>query len=131
MSRRKHHSARHRSAQPGKARGKAVVLTLAAALTAIAVGIVVFTRSPHAGPHEQEVVLGTLPEDADLVNANVPQLMSGLAAAPPTVYPYSVVPGGVHSATEFASARAKDPVVAKHYEDISLASLRVEHVDKP
>jgi hypothetical protein len=47
------------------------------------------------------------------------------------VYPYSVIPGGVHSAAEFAAKRESDPVVAKHYSGVSLAALHVERVTEP
>jgi hypothetical protein len=43
------------------------------------------------------------------------------------VYPYSVVPGGVHSAQELALARA-DRVVAAHYAAVDLPAVRVEMV---
>ena len=44
------------------------------------------------------------------------------------VYPYSVIPGGVHSAAEFSAKRTSDPVVAKHYSDVSVSTLHVEQV---
>ena len=40
-----------------------------------------------------------------------------------SVYPYSVVPGGVLSEAELEAAMAKDPVVARHYRDILAARL--------
>ncbi len=43
------------------------------------------------------------------------------------VYPYSVVPGGVHSSQELALARA-DRVVAAHYAAVDLPAVRVEMV---
>jgi hypothetical protein len=46
------------------------------------------------------------------------------------VYPYSVVPGGVHSAAALAEA-IHDPVVASHYAAIDIAHARVERVTAP
>jgi len=45
------------------------------------------------------------------------------------VYPYSVIPGGVYDTTELVDAAEHDPVVARHYGDITLAAMRVEVVD--
>ena len=45
-------------------------------------------------------------------------------------YPYSVVPGGVHSTMELASA-GRDPVVAAHYARVNMASARIETVRAP
>jgi hypothetical protein len=41
---------------------------------------------------------------------------------------YSVVPGGVRSADEVARVVSRDPVVAAHYSDIDVASLRRERL---
>jgi len=48
-----------------------------------------------------------------------------------TVYPFSVIPGGVRSAEEFAEAVATDPAVGAHYGDVIPASMHVETVDAP
>ena len=45
-------------------------------------------------------------------------------------YPYSVVPGGVHSTQELNAALA-DPVVAAHYAAVNVAAVRVERVRTP
>jgi len=46
------------------------------------------------------------------------------------VYPYSVVPGGVHSADDVAQAMRRDPVVADHYADVRAEDLREERVER-
>ena len=51
--------------------------------------------------------------------------------SPRTVYPYSVIPGGVYSADEFAEAVATDPAVNAHYGDVTPAAMHVETVDAP
>ena len=50
------------------------------------------------------------------------------AGASRPVYPYSIVPGGVQSSGELKQAAATDPLVAAHYRDVSLGSLRSERV---
>jgi hypothetical protein len=45
-------------------------------------------------------------------------------------YPYSVVPGGVHSAEALAAA-VEDPLVAEHYASIDIAHARVATVPAP
>ena len=45
-------------------------------------------------------------------------------------YPYSVVPGGVHSTQELIAA-LDDPVVAEHYAAVNVPAVRVETVRTP
>ncbi len=47
------------------------------------------------------------------------------------VYPYSIVPGGVHSARDAREAVAADPIVASHYRDIVVDALHLETVTAP
>lgn len=47
------------------------------------------------------------------------------------VYPYSVVPGGVHGADEALRAADEDPVVREHYEGIALHAAAVKRVGRP
>jgi hypothetical protein len=48
-----------------------------------------------------------------------------------TVYPYSVVPGGVLSEAELEASMAKDPVVAQHYRDILAERLHLTRLNTP
>jgi hypothetical protein len=41
------------------------------------------------------------------------------------VYPFSVIPGGVQSASEFRQALLRDPVVAAHYSDFEVSRSRI------
>jgi len=41
------------------------------------------------------------------------------------VYPYSVVPGGAHTARELREAILRDPVVGAHYSDFKLSNARI------
>lgn len=52
--------------------------------------------------------------------------------APPEnlVYPWSVVPGGVHSRQSVQQAN-RDPIVKEHYRAIDVAKLRTERLAKP
>ena len=51
--------------------------------------------------------------------------------SPRAVYPFSVIPGGVYSAGEFAEAVATDRAVGAHYSDVTPAAMFVETVDAP
>jgi hypothetical protein len=49
----------------------------------------------------------------------------GSVASGPTLYPYSVVPGGVATPEELKSAVQRDPVVAAHYADFDVAKAHL------
>lgn len=46
------------------------------------------------------------------------------------VYPYSVIPGGIQKAADLRNSVARDPVVAKHYEDFDVEKARVIRLTK-
>jgi hypothetical protein len=46
------------------------------------------------------------------------------------IYPYSVIPGGVHSIKELKAAIAKDPVVSAHYAAFHLENARMIRLDR-
>ena len=46
------------------------------------------------------------------------------------VYPYSVIPGGIHSIEELKNAIAKDPVVSAQYAAFLLANMRIIRLDR-
>src|SRR5215475_9406103 len=48
-----------------------------------------------------------------------------------TVFPYSVVPGGVRDAKELGTAAANDPVVAEHYAGFHIARARTLRLERP
>jgi hypothetical protein len=48
-----------------------------------------------------------------------------------TVFPYSVIPGGVRDAHELNAAVAKDPVVAEHYSNFNVARAHTIRLDRP
>jgi len=47
-----------------------------------------------------------------------------------TVYPYSVIPGGVRDVAELKSALANDPIASAHYGELQIANLRVIRLDR-
>ena len=61
----------------------------------------------------------------------VPQGDDAQTAAERVVYPYSVIPGGVHSVDELKAAIQRDPVVAEHYRDFDVSRARVERLREP
>lgn len=48
-----------------------------------------------------------------------------------TVYPYSVVPGGVASAEELHEAADHDPIVSEHYSGFNYSRARIVEVSQP
>ena len=48
-----------------------------------------------------------------------------------TVFPYSVIPGGVRDANELRAAAAQDPVVAEHYSDFRIIRAHTIRFDRP
>lgn len=46
------------------------------------------------------------------------------------VYPYSVIPGGVHSREELAANMSRDSVVAAHYADFNVSQARIVKADQ-
>lgn len=78
-----------------------------------------------------EVSDGQAARDAVDVSEGTPDASaSGDPGAGPLSYPYSVVPGGVHSTAALADA-VRDPVVASHYASIDIAHARIERVPAP
>lgn len=56
---------------------------------------------------------------------------SGASAAKHTVYPYSVVPGGVLTPDELRAASERDPLVALHYAGFDFRNARVIRLKSP
>jgi hypothetical protein len=72
--------------------------------------------------------------------AGVPETLALPADAPTavlaraterSVYPYSVIPGGVDSVAELKAAIDRDPVVAEHYREFDVSKARVERLEAP
>jgi len=46
------------------------------------------------------------------------------------VYPYSIIPGGVHSREELAASMSRDSVVAAHFADFKVSQARIVKAEK-
>src|SRR5262245_9374558 len=97
----------HQPSQPGTA-GRAprrglIALILIAVAAAAAIAIFRALDTPNE-PHASSKLFD------DVLSGSLPETTANLSALPTggDVYPYSVIPGGVHSVGEFVSARAKD-----------------------
>jgi hypothetical protein len=66
-------------------------------------------------------------------DANTQESLDLSAAYQPQrpIFPYSIVPGGVHDARELQSVASHDPVVAQHYSDFRIAAARTIRLGKP
>ena len=56
--------------------------------------------------------------------ATIPPLLEDIPAAQ-LVFPYSVIPGGAHNSRELSDAARREPVIAAHYAEFSVAHTRV------
>ncbi len=64
---------------------------------------------------------------------NAPLLLdlSATSQSQRTIFPYSIVPGGVRDARELQSAASHDAVVAHHYSDFHMAAAHTVRLAKP
>jgi hypothetical protein len=63
--------------------------------------------------------------DLALSAAAAADVSDGVSKEPRPVYPYSIVPGGVHDPKELERAFQRDPVVKAHYRDFDFGRARV------
>jgi len=80
---------------------------------------------PHAQPVATAATQSLLPTNW--------QSAADLTASPEshrTIFPYSVIPGGVRDARELSNAVAKDPVVAEHYSDFRVVKAHTLRLDR-
>lgn len=89
---------------------------MAAAIPALALALTWFSQA--AAP----IVLPDPPPPPGPAMADT-ELFGRMTERFPTVFPYSVVPGGVHSPAQLAAAIVNDPVVADHYAGIQANSV--------
>lgn len=76
-------------------------------------------EAPSLSPSSRETPDQTLSQSASL------NVALGSATSDRTVWPYSVVPGGVRSSAELQDALSRDPVAAGHYAGFNAVSTRV------
>jgi hypothetical protein len=118
---------RRRSSRNRRREVRAAALSVVAAFAVVAafISAVVFLEPLN------EPAVAALTTDGETVIAHDVDLEAARDESPRTVYPFSVVPGGVYSPEEFAEALAADPAVGAHYGDVTPAALHVENVDAP
>jgi len=116
-----HHGHRHAS----RRRRRVVLGVVAAVLWAVAfaIGLLQGARAP--------VSLMVPPPLRATAVSRVPVPARPVVRPVPTVFPYSVVVGGVRSADEARAAIARDVVVAAHYAGFDVAGARLVRVDRP
>jgi hypothetical protein len=68
---------------------------------------------------------GDVRRDLALSAASVAEVSDGPSTETRPVYPYSIVPGGVHDPRELQRVFDKDPVVKAHYRDFDFRRARV------
>jgi hypothetical protein len=77
----------------------------------------------------------SITEDLTAATAPIWPLQSGfdpeVGSPRRPVYPYSIIPGGAESSEELHKAIAVDPVVAEHYSDFNVATVRRVKLDQP
>ena len=118
---------RRRSSRNRRREIRAAAIVIAAALAVVAafVATVLFL-----GPLNEPPVV-SLTTGTETVLANNIDLEPARDGSARPVYAFSVIPGGVYSADEFANAVGTDPAVAAHYGDVTPATLQVQTVDEP
>jgi hypothetical protein len=107
----------------GVARRRVVVaLVLGASVTVLGGGLQIigmpFQRLPDGAGTRLAVI-----ESTPLDTTGAPDARGGGIR-----YPYSIVPGGVHSIEDVKKAVASDSVVAEHYQSLSIGALRMQRV---
>lgn len=83
----------------------------------IGFGILRWHAQSHAGPGRRAAI--------ERRQLTPPTAQGGTEIAHPLVYPYSVIPGGVHSAQQLRNAIAHDPLVAALYANFDLSRAHV------
>src|SRR6202046_5496923 len=62
--------------------------------------------------------------------SELPEASSGGSDSARSIYPYSVIPGGVENAAELRNSITRDPVVAQHYQGFNVARGRVVRLNQ-
>jgi PEP-CTERM motif-containing protein len=94
-------------------------------LISFAVGVACF-----AGLHHHQVQPIAPAAQSVASSFLIPSPEVALDQSQRTVYPYSVIPGGVHNVAELKSAMGNDPIVEAHYVEFQVARLRVVRLDR-
>lgn len=70
------------------------------------------------------------PNDPVLASKTIPSVSAREGRTRRVVYPYSVIPGGVHSVAELKNAIANDAVVSAEYASFHLSHARIIRLDR-
>ena len=83
--------------------------------------------------HSREADVASAPDSSLQTNWQPAMNVSALVPSGTrrTVFPYSVVPGGVRDAKELSTAAAKDSVVAEHYSGFQVARAHNLRLERP
>jgi len=118
---------RKRSGRGVRRRRASIALVVIAAIAVVlGVGFQIFHGAFHNGPSTSVDERLAVADAERIDTTDAPG-----ARTARTVYPYSIVPGGVYNAEEAKKAVANDPVVAEHYRDFALDVMHVERVTRP
>ena len=122
---RRHHHSHHGRRHASHRRRRIVLGVVAAVLwaAAFAIGLFQGARAPVS------LAVPPLPQATAVSPVRVPA--RPVVRPVPTVFPYSVVVGGVRSADEARAAIARDVVVAAHYAGFDVTGARLVRVDRP
>jgi hypothetical protein len=109
----------------GTCNSRKILLQRFKALTALALAslLVWFAAASSHGSPQQSVPHRSSFAVSVVAGSSFPEKHDELSSRP--VYPYSVIPGGIESASELREAVANDPVVAAHYAGFDFAHAHV------
>lgn len=118
---------RKRHAVRGRRSSRVVSAVAICALVAVSLWLLKLTLSSRYSPPDD---LSWLSGSWD-TNAETSSALQAFAGAQRTVYPYSIVPGGIQSGEELRRVIEHDPVVAGHYAGFDFRHARVIELDQP
>jgi hypothetical protein len=96
-----------------------------AALGVVAAGFLFAFWALISGHDSQKVAVARATVNHSLDAEYLPSALAASSASSPVLYPYSVIPGGAHSAHELQLAIAHDPVVASHYQGFDASEAHI------
>lgn len=118
---------RRRHSSRGRRKSRAISALAVCALVAVSLWLLKITLSSRYSPADDLSWLsGSWDTDAQTTSA-----LQAFAGAHRTVYPYSIVPGGIQSGEELRRVTEHDSVVANHYAGFDFRHARVIELDQP
>jgi len=118
---------RKRRASRGRRKSRAISALAICALVAISFWLLkISLSSRYSPPDDLSWLSGSWDTDAETASA-----LQAFAGAQRTVYPYSIVPGGIQNGEELRRVVEHDSVVANHYAGFDFRHARVIELDQP